>query len=929
MRWSACLAAVALLLLPAGAFAWTVTVHLHGAGKVVETTPRALMNCTVGPAGKSEASVTDCVAGTPSGIYNSFDVVNLQASVPQDSFDRGWRFLKYVDSSAGGGQINCDPQDTAGDHFSVNCQFQIFENLQTNLYFDDIAGPQDTAISSGPPAATNSTSATLNFDAASDPDATYECRLDRPGEGAASFFACGGPSDKSESFSSLTTNGPYTFYVRGKDPSGNLDSTPASRAWTVDTVAPVVSLTGGPAQGSTVSSTTASFTISASEGTLSCALDAVVTGCGGTYSGLTNGPHTFSARATDAAGNSSPLVSRSWTVNTNAQTFAYTLGNTVSNGVPAAGAGNIEVAGGSDTYTFSATAGQKVFVDQLSATSCSLTWSMTGPGGATVFNSRGICADPGKFTLGSTGTYSLKVTGSATGTYSFRITNVAAPQTFAYTLGSTVVNGTPSAGAGNIELPGSVDSYTFSAAAGQKVFVDQLAASTCSLTWSLTGPSGTTVFASRGICADPGQFTLARTGTYSLRVAGTGSAVGTFSFRITTVAPPQTFAYTVGATVGNGLPAAGAGNIELPGSVDRYTFTGAAGQKVFVDQLAAASCSLTWSLTGPGGATVFASRGICADPGKFTLAAAGTYTLSVAATGGATGTYSFRITNVAAPQTFAYTVGATVSDGVPAAGAGDIELPGSVDTVHVHRRGRPEGVRRSALRVELLADVVADGSGRRHRVRLAWPVLGPRADHAGRRRDLHAHRAGAGRRHRDLQLPDHEHRRAAGVRLHAGQHGQQRHPRGGRRQHRGARLGRHLHVHGARRPEGVRRLPDRDELLADVVADRARATAPCSTPRASARIPASSRWRARARTRCGSRPAAARPGPTASGSARWPRRRTSPTRSATRSRPGSPSWARAASRGPTRWTSTRSALPPARRCSSISSARRAARSCGR
>ena len=188
------------------------------------------------------------MAGTPSGLYNSFDVVNLQASVPQDSFDRGWRFLKYVDSSAGGGHINCDPQDTAGDHFSVNCQFQIFENLQTNLYFDDIAGPQDTAISSGPPAATNSTSATLNFDAASDPDATYECRLDRPGESAALSSACGGPSDKSESFSSLTTNGLYTFYVRGKDPSGNLDSTPASRAWTVDTVAPVVSLTGGPAR---------------------------------------------------------------------------------------------------------------------------------------------------------------------------------------------------------------------------------------------------------------------------------------------------------------------------------------------------------------------------------------------------------------------------------------------------------------------------------------------------------------------------------------------------------------------------------------------------------------------------------------------------------------------------------------------------------
>ena len=191
LRWSVCLAVVASLLLPAGAFAWTVTVHVHGAGKVVETTPRALMNCTVGPTGKSESSVTDCVAGTPGGVYNSFDVVNLQASVPQDSFDRGWRFAKYVDSGAGGGQINCDPQGTTGDHFDVDCQFQIFENLQTHLYFDDVAGPQDTAVSSGPPAATNATTATLNFDAASDPDAVFECRLDRPGQapGASSHAA--------------------------------------------------------------------------------------------------------------------------------------------------------------------------------------------------------------------------------------------------------------------------------------------------------------------------------------------------------------------------------------------------------------------------------------------------------------------------------------------------------------------------------------------------------------------------------------------------------------------------------------------------------------------------------------------------------------------------------------------------------------------
>ena len=682
LGWSACLAALAAtLLLPAGAFAWTVTVHVHGAGKVVETTPRALMNCAVGPAGKSEATVTDCVAGTPGGLYNSFDVVNLQASVPQDSFDRGWRFLKYVDSGAGGGQINCDPQGTSGDHFSVDCQFQIFENLETNLYFDDIAGPSDTTILTGPPLHTNATTASLTFNAPSDPDASYECRLDRPGQPAGTFAACGSPSDKAESYSGLTANGLYWFYVRAKDPSGNVNST-VSRQWNVDTAPPVPSISGGPAQGSTVSSTTASFTVGTNEGTLSCRLDSVTTACSPgtkTYTGLSNGPHTLTLTATDAAGNSAAVV-RSWTVDTQAQTFAYTVGNTVSNGVPAAGAGNIEAAGASDTYTFSAAAGQKIFVDQLSASSCSLTWALTGPGGATVFASRGICADPGKFTLPTAGSYSLRVAGSVSGTYSFRITNVPGQQTFAYTVGSTVVNGTPAAGAGNIELPGSVDAYTFTGAAGQKVFVDQLAASSCSLTWWLTGPGGATVFASRGICADPGTFTLPNAGGYTLRVAGTGSAIGTYSFRMTNVPPPQAFAYAVGNTVSNGVPAAGAGNIELPGSADAYTFTGAAGQKIFVDQLSATSCSLTWALTGPGGATVFGSRGICADPGKFTLPTAGTYTLNVAATGSATGTYGFRITNVAAPQAFAYTVGATVSDGVPAAGAGNIELPGSVDT---------------------------------------------------------------------------------------------------------------------------------------------------------------------------------------------------------------------------------------------------------
>ncbi len=370
------------------------------------------------------------------------------------------------------------------------------------------------------------------------------------------------------------------------------------------------------------------------------------------------------------------------------QSFAYTLASTVSNGVPAAGAGNIELPGSVDTYTFTATAGQKVFVDWTTATSCFLNWRMGGPAAAVVFASRGICADPGPFTLATAGTYTLTVdtllTSAAVGTYGFRITTVAAPQSFAYTLASTVSNGVPAAGAGNIELPGSVDTYTFTATAGQKVFVDWTTATSCFLNWRMGGPAAAVVFASRGICADPGPFTLATAGTYTLTVDTllTSAAVGTYGFRITTVAAPQSFAYTLASTVSNGVPAAGAGNIELPGSVDTYTFTATAGQKVFVDWTTATSCFLNWRMGGPAAAVVFASRGICADPGPFTLATAGTYTLTVDTllTSAAVGTYGFRITTVAAPQSFAYTLASTVSNGVPAAGAGNIELPGSVDT---------------------------------------------------------------------------------------------------------------------------------------------------------------------------------------------------------------------------------------------------------
>ena len=91
------------------------------------------------------------------------------------------------------------------------------------------------------------------------------------------------------------------------DPAGNVDQTPATRTWTVDTTAPDTTIDRDRPAG-TVASTAAAFAFSSARpgATFECKLDA---GAWQTctrrrrYSGLREGAHTFSVRATDAAGN--------------------------------------------------------------------------------------------------------------------------------------------------------------------------------------------------------------------------------------------------------------------------------------------------------------------------------------------------------------------------------------------------------------------------------------------------------------------------------------------------------------------------------------------------------------------------------------------------------------------------------------------------
>ncbi len=98
------------------------------------------------------------------------------------------------------------------------------------------------------------------------------------------------------------------------------DTTDASPAWQVDDAAPVTNITGGPAEGSTSSTDTATFSFgsSESEATFECRLDdGEWAACASPWEtgSLTEGAHTAYVRSTDLAGNAESVPAhRTWTV---------------------------------------------------------------------------------------------------------------------------------------------------------------------------------------------------------------------------------------------------------------------------------------------------------------------------------------------------------------------------------------------------------------------------------------------------------------------------------------------------------------------------------------------------------------------------------------------------------------------------------------
>ena len=182
------------------------------------------------------------------------------------------------------------------------------------------ATPPETTLVTMPPAVDNTVNPAFTFTGsdAGGGAVTFECQLD-----GGAFAVCTSPDQRT------LGDGSHTFTVRAVDVAGNVDATPPTHTWTIDSSTPDTMITSGPANGSTSQADPAfGFSSPDANATFECLVD------NGTYAacttphtllGLGDGSHTFTVRAKSSAGTVDPTpASRTWTIDGTAPTVTIT-----------------------------------------------------------------------------------------------------------------------------------------------------------------------------------------------------------------------------------------------------------------------------------------------------------------------------------------------------------------------------------------------------------------------------------------------------------------------------------------------------------------------------------------------------------------------------------------------------------------------------
>jgi hypothetical protein len=239
----------------------------------------------------------------------------------------------------------------------------------------------ETAVESGPANPTSNVDATLTFSATDNHTASdalsFECRLD-----GAAFAGCVSP----QSYVGLG-EGSHTFEVRAADAILNVDPSPATHVWVIDTTPADTILDSTPAD--PTNSSSADFTfhgvdVGSGVAAVQCSLDGGAfapcdTLTTQSYAGLADGPHVFAVRASDNLALVDPTpASFSWTIETTAPTV--TVEQAVGQPDPA-GSGAVHF-----TVTFSESVGTSFDGNDVTLGGTALPTTAVVSGGPIVFD---------------------------------------------------------------------------------------------------------------------------------------------------------------------------------------------------------------------------------------------------------------------------------------------------------------------------------------------------------------------------------------------------------------------------------------------------------------------------------------------------------------------------------------------------------------
>ncbi|MFO1022809.1 MAG: Ig-like domain-containing protein [Planctomycetales bacterium] len=315
-----------------------------------------------------------------------------------------------------------------------------------------------------------------------------------------------------------------------------------------------------------------------------------------------------------------------------------------------------------DFYKFSATAGQKFYLDSISLTgdATNAYWRLVDPYGNFVPGAGSYMgADIGEVTIPVSGTYTIlaegyPADGGVSGSYSFNVVPVNNPAPQTLTLGSTVN--------GNIPSPGQTDTYTFTLGTNARLYMDTLV-NDSNVSWSLKGPAADAI---TGDLQNPDWWSAnpvldLPAGSYTLTMRRDNGATGTYKFRLLDLSA-NAESTALGATLTRTL--------SPENETDVYKFTTAAGNRFNIDyQSSSGAPSAYWRLIDPVGKVVAGTNvPISSDFGPITSTYGGTYTLLLEGApfdSGASASYTFSIpqlSNVVIPPVTgtAYTLDTTI-----------------------------------------------------------------------------------------------------------------------------------------------------------------------------------------------------------------------------------------------------------------------------